>query len=141
MRSEPLAPAPPEEMPKEDPKDEAQLRVLSIMYYVLGGLGLASAIFSAVLIGVLFFMARANNPEGVDQLTTMMLGLAATFVLMGFLSILQVLVGNWLRQRRHRAFILVMACLNLLSFPLGTALGIWTLIVMQRAGIRQSFNE
>ena len=50
-----------------------------------------------------------------------------------------ILSGIFLRQRRHRMFSLVVAGLNCLQIPFGTALGVFTLIVLLRESVRQSY--
>ena len=47
--------------------------------------------------------------------------------------------GFFLRQRRRRTFSLVMAGINCMNMPLGTVLGVFTVIVLLRESVRQAY--
>ena len=49
--------------------------------------------------------------------------------------------GRCLQQRRRHTFCVVMAALACLSVPLGTLLGVFTLIVLFRPGVKDLFAE
>lgn len=50
-----------------------------------------------------------------------------------------VLGGIFLRARRHRTFCLIVAGINCLHIPLGTVLGVFTLVVLLRDSVRDLF--
>jgi hypothetical protein len=54
-------------------------------------------------------------------------------------SILNFLCANWIRDRRHWVGIVVVSAINCLNIPLGIALGIFTLIVVNRPAVREQF--
>jgi hypothetical protein len=68
-----------------------------------------------------------------------------TFLFSRVLSLVIGVVGIWAAvslMRRNpdgRAIAIVAACIALLSFPLGTALGIYTLVVLLRQGSREAY--
>ena len=49
------------------------------------------------------------------------------------------LTGSSLKQRRRRTLCFVVACLMLPSFPLGTILGVFTIIVLRRPSVQELF--
>lgn len=49
--------------------------------------------------------------------------------------------GRCVQKRKHRVFVIVMGCLNLLSVPFGTALGIFTLIALNSEGAKREFGQ
>lgn len=63
----------------------------------------------------------------------MLLFALATAALSGF-------AGRSLSRRRHYVFCLVAAGLACLSFPLGTALGVFTFMVLQRPSVKALFG-
>src|SRR5262249_50607541 len=67
------------------------------------------------------------------------------YLFMGFILllglVLNVLSGVFLRQRRHRMFSLVIAGLNCFQIPFGTALGVFTIIVLSRESVRELYSE
>lgn len=50
------------------------------------------------------------------------------------------LAGRWLAEHRNWTFCLVVACLNMINQPLGTILGIFTLIVLLRPSVKVLFR-
>ena len=51
------------------------------------------------------------------------------------------LSGMFLRARRHRTFSMVIAAINCLHIPLGTLLGVFTLIVLGRESVRRMYLD
>ena len=63
----------------------------------------------------------------------MVIGLATTVAL--------VISGLGLRRRRRRTLSFVVACLICLNVPFGTALGVFTLIVLSRASVKALYDQ
>jgi hypothetical protein len=55
-------------------------------------------------------------------------------------AILNVASGFCLRARKGRMFSVVVAVINCLHIPLGTALGVFTIIVLLRASVRDLYE-
>jgi hypothetical protein len=55
-------------------------------------------------------------------------------------SVCNLLSGLWIRARRNRVFSLVVAGINCFQVPLGTALGIFTIIVLMRDSVRELYE-
>jgi hypothetical protein len=53
--------------------------------------------------------------------------------------VLNVLSGLFLWQKRNRVFSLVIGGLNCLQIPFGTALGVFTILVLSRDSVRQLY--
>ena len=53
---------------------------------------------------------------------------------------LQFLAGRFIALRRHRMFCLVIAGLICLWVPLGTALGVYTFVILTRPGVIEWFG-
>jgi Na+-driven multidrug efflux pump len=56
-------------------------------------------------------------------------------------GILTIVSGRNIGQRRARTFSLVVAGINCLWVPLGTALGVCTLIVLMRESVNKLYTE
>ena len=54
-------------------------------------------------------------------------------------GVLNLLSGMFLRNRQNRLFSLIVAGMNCLQFPFGTVLGVFTLIVLMRDSVRESY--
>jgi hypothetical protein len=57
------------------------------------------------------------------------------------IAVLQIYVGYSLSVQKNATLCLIVAVLSLLQFPLGTALGIFMLIVLNRATVQALFAE
>jgi hypothetical protein len=53
--------------------------------------------------------------------------------------VLNVLSALFLSQRKHRLFSLIIGALNCLQIPFGTALGVFTIIVLCRDSVREMY--
>jgi hypothetical protein len=53
--------------------------------------------------------------------------------------VLNLLSGLYLRAGKHRTFSIVVAALNCIHMPLGTVLGVFTLIVLLRDSMRERY--
>ena len=141
------SPPPP---PLPDP-DRDHLRLLSIFHYVLAGidlLGLAVLVGHYALMGLIFSNSAAwesaKNPPPFEPRDFMgvMLGF---YVVIGALvvgmTVLTLLSGIFIARRRNRMFSMTIAGINCLSFPFGTALGAFTLIVLMRDRVERLYRE
>lgn len=126
--------------------DLNHLKILSICFYVKAGLtALTSLIFSIyVIMGAVFMVADIPRKAG-DPPPEIMGGIFAVFgiVLMGIFLILAFLAfyaGRSLSKRKNYTFCLIIAGLVCLSMPLGTILGIFTIMVLMRDSVKAIFN-
>ena len=56
-------------------------------------------------------------------------------------GILNVISAFYLRTHKHRTFSLIVAGLNCVHLPLGTVLGIFTIIVLVRDSVRKAYHD
>lgn len=134
-------------------RDRDHLRLLSIFHYVLGGIGIAlSSIFIIhVIMGLVIFInpdvftsSNAANapPPPPRELGLVFVAIGSLIILGGWtLGTLTILSGRKISQIRARTFSLVMAGINCLGFPFGTALGVCTLIVLMRESVSKLYAE
>lgn len=84
----------------------------------------------------------ATAPEIPDELLWFM---GAIYLVMGSLLIAQcvcnILSGLWIAKRKKRMFSFIVAGINCMFFPLGTALGVFTFVVLSRLGIAAVYEE
>ena len=128
--------------------DGEHLRVLAICHFVAAGLAFIALAFSLlyfVMIHAMFDNPEmwAKSPQGPPPVAVV--GFFRLFVGVFVLWFLVSAVGNvlsglFLRARRHRIFSMVIAGLNCLHIPLGTALGIFTIIVLERPSVHQLYE-
>jgi len=119
--------------------DEEHLKVLSIAYWVWGGLVGAYALLMAAyftFLGFLFSSLGQGKDAPPRELLWVFFGVAVfILVLAGTVSALQILTGFWIRQRRHRVASMVVAGFTCLSVPMGTLLGVFSFVVLLRPSV------
>ena len=127
-------------------RDEEQLRLLSIFHYVVAGLAGLFALFPIfhLVLGLVFILAP-NTLAGKGEPPPPFIGwifvvFAAAFIALGWVFAGFVFtVGRFLARRKHYLFCLVMASVECLFMPLGTVLGVFTIIVLMREPVKQLF--
>ncbi len=131
-------------------KDRDQLKILFTCHYVWAALILLQGI-SFTLIGSQFFnmqrqaaqmtLSAATSPEPTFGLTP---ALPATFFVIAFILTIALAIGNilsasFIKANKNRTFSFIIAILNFFSFPIGSALGIFTFVILSRDSIRDSY--
>ncbi len=102
--------------------------VISILWIVSGSLGILIAIFI-----FWFFWAITIIPDMGNEVSYI-LRLIATwgFIFLAVFSVPEIIGGIGLLKRKEwgRILVLVVSFFNLISFPLGTALGVYSFIIL-----------
>jgi len=65
---------------------------------------------------------------------------AALFLFVFVYGILLIIAGINLRKKTKRIFSLVVGCMALISFPFGTALGVFSIIVLTRNSVLELYS-
>lgn len=129
--------------------DVDHLNLLSIFHFVVAGLALMGilvmagegAMFHYMLDNPDFWKAQ-KQPGPPPEFFNMFVWMFAFFGLWFLVSgILNVMSGVFLRQRKHQTFSLAVAGLNCLHIPLGTVLGVFTIIVLMRQSVTELYEE
>jgi hypothetical protein len=148
-RPRPLPSASPPEAATQDQqrRDREQLKLLSIFHFVFGGLALVGIGFLCVHYAIMHTVF--SNPEMWKSQKEAMPPKAFLdafiwfYLFMGVMLlaglVLNVLSGLFLWQKRHRVFSFIIGGLNCLQIPFGTALGVFTIIVLSRDSVRQLY--
>ena len=118
------------------------LRVLAIFHFIVGGLYGLYIAFTGAMTGVMGYLTTLVPPSGPGSapppevqktimLVTMGIGGGILFLALAYAG-LTIWSGVCILRRRSRYFSLVMASVNLLAFPFGTALGIFAFILLRK---------
>lgn len=130
-------------------KDSEHVKLLSIFHFIFAGLALVGIAF--LFLHYFAMNAVFSNPAlwksqpGAGPPPQEFFAIFRWFyVVFGILLVVgglaNVLSGLFLRQRKHRIFSLIVGGLNCLQVPFGTALGVFTIIVLLRDSIRESYE-
>jgi hypothetical protein len=80
-------------------------------------------------------------PELMKGMGIMVMGFGLIFMLLGLgFAFASYLTGRFLARRQHHTFCIVVSAIDCLSFPIGTLLGVFTLIVLFRPSVKQLFT-
>ena len=127
--------------------DKSHLGTLAVLHFVGAGLALLGLAF--VFVHFAFMNTVFNNPElWKEAKNPPPAGLFDAFrwfyVLFGgwyaTSLVLNFLAGLYLRAQKHRVFCFVVGAFNCVHIPLGTVLGIFTIIILARDSVRLSFE-
>jgi hypothetical protein len=139
--------SPPPVVPNPVDRDAEHLRILSICWYILAALqalGGCVAMFYVVF-GLAFGLLIASSGKSDDAAAGGVFG--GFFVCLGVfilllvwgLAFLNYKVGQSLALRKNSTLCMVMAILCCMWIPIGTLLGVFTLVVLSRPAVKASF--
>jgi hypothetical protein len=120
-----------------------QLNLLSILHNLVAALWVVVAFFPITYLGIGLDIIEGRF-NGVPEMTdtfgwSVILWSTASVVLSVVMAVTTFFAGWRLAQRRARPFCLWVAAVNCFFFPFGTALGIFTLVVLSRPEAREAF--
>ena len=121
-------------------QDEQHLKLLTIFHYVVGGL---TALFTCIFF-IHLFIGVAMLTGAIDDAPTfiglMFVVMAIVFITFGWtLAVCIIIAGSNLAKRKLYMFCLVIAAISCINTPLGTVLGIFTIIVLMRPSVKELF--
>ena len=127
--------------------DLEQVKVLSVCHFV--GVGLAALGLLMLYGHYMFFTRMISNPDlwkgaaapPPEMFAPMrwLYGVGATLV--AGTGILNFFGARSLRAKKNRLFTIGVAIVNCFWFPLGTALGVFTIIVLARESVQALYRE
>jgi len=127
-------------------EDRDQLRLLSIFHYILGGLFALFGCFPIihVTLGLAIVSGATSGPGGPGPPPAVgwlfvAIGGVIMLVLWALAGCL-LFAGRCLATQKAYTFCFVVACLSCLQMPLGTLLGVFTIIVLVRPSVKALFE-
>lgn len=122
--------------------DLDRLARLRLLYSAVYGVLSVLAFSLSYRLFAWLFSADASLPQDREQTE---LFIAVVWLVLGVLAAFHgtwaILSVRWIRQRVHRKWIEAAACMDIMSFPIGTWIGIQTLRIVQRPEIRSVFKD
>lgn len=118
------------------------LDILAVFHYVNGALSLFFTLFILAFLGIGLGAATGWGGnwemEPGCSITAIMLFI---FILVGGYGVLNLIAGRALQTRSNYVMVLVTAAVNCLNVPLGTLLGIFTLVLLSDPTVRPIFDH
>lgn len=129
-------------------QDTEHLRLLSIFHYVVAGIVAMCSLLPMLHIAMgIAIVAGTFDELGQNAAPPpaifgwMIVGVSAFFIVCGLaMAIVVAMAGQRIQQNRSHTFCLVVAGLECLFTPIGTALGVFTFIVLSRPSVKELFN-
>ncbi len=130
-------------------QDEQHLRLLSIFHYIVGGFTALIACFPLIHLGLglamLFSPEFFSGKPGEQPPPAIIGGLficvgGLLFLAWQALAVSTILSGRFLARRKRYWFVFVIACLQCVLFPFGTALGVFTIVTLSRESVKELFK-
>lgn len=129
-------------------QDEQYLSILSIFHYVVGGLKALFACVPFIYFGMGWVMILAPVFSGdAEALPVTLVGavfvvVAGLLILAGWaLAVCMIYAGRCLAERKRYTFCLIIAGIECILVPLGTILGIFTILVLTRPSVKEKFSS
>lgn len=126
---------------------DRHLRNLSLLHYGLGGLLALLATLPLAHAVIEIAMSFAPHAPGGDEaepaaVNSVFIAGSIFILLLGWgVAGATAYAGHCLASRKHHAFCLSIAALNLGFVPIGTALGLYSFFILLRPSVRALFTE
>lgn len=121
------------------------LNTLSILHYVYGalicllGFGLLAIVGLGSFLNSDFILERSQEPPPPELGQIFQIFGWVAFVIVEVWGILVISSGRWIAKGKNRIGSMVIAGFCCLSFPLGTALGIFTFVVLANEEVKRVY--
>lgn len=126
-------------------KEQSHLEMLAVFHYVWGGLNLLCGAMPLIYVpfGIMGLMGKL--PDSPDEPPTFVWWFVIAMGVVGAvaswaIAILVLIAGRQLNRARGWVYCLVIAILECLSMPLGTILGVFTIIALSKPEIKALFD-
>jgi len=127
-------------------RDDEHLKLLAIFHYVFAGFAALMGLFPMLHVALGIALASGKLKDQTtgrtppEEIGWLIAGFAGVIVVIGLsFAALTAFAGRSLQQRRRHTFVLVVAGLMCLCMPIGTVLGVFTIVVLSRDSVRQQF--
>lgn len=129
----------------QNKQDEDQLNMLMIFYYIVAALnlmGICLGAFYAFFFPAMIASAPRSQTDGALPAAGIFVGFGLFLMVLSVaIAALNYFAGKAIKERRSQTLVFVAAGLNCLNFPFGTALGIFTFIVLSRPSVKALFTS
>lgn len=127
-----------------DPISETHdhLKLLGIFYYLIALMAVPALILLFSQGWVFDWMMKEAQAQGAeDSIEPLFRAAQVSLILLAIVHLIAwIYVGNCFRKHKHHTLCIVAAAFSCLSFPLGTVLGVFSLIVLTKPAAKTLFG-
>lgn len=124
------------------PADRDHLKILSICFYVYGGLQCLGFLFGVAVYAVVVIGAGSGWIRMSDVETGVFMAVGGCVSCLSLVAVvLHFMAAGALKRRQRFVLIMVAAVLACLNLPLGTVLGVFTIVVLMRPTVKAAFGR
>jgi hypothetical protein len=130
-------------------QDLQQLKLLSIFYYIWGGLACLGAVIGAISL-IVAGGAMSSLPPSSSEDAQSQAVMGPVFIVLGIVVLIAGLIygilaimagGKFKKHQGGYVFCLVVSIITCItSFPIGTALGIYAIVILMRPTVKALFR-
>jgi hypothetical protein len=128
--------------------DDEHLKILSLFYYILGGINAFFAFIPCIhmSIGLMLILMSSSMHNKPGEPPAAVIGVMLLFIgvfiflLLAGMAALKIAAGRCIAKRKNKALIYITAALSCLSIPFGLVLGIFTFVVLSRPTVMEQFS-
>jgi len=125
-------------------QEEASLNLLGTLHIIMG---ILTALFACIpifhlVIGIIMLTSGINGADQAPRtIAFAFIILASLIILVGWvLAILIIMAGIKLKNRKSYQFCTIIAFVECLIMPLGTVLGVFTIITLSKEPVKELFS-
>jgi hypothetical protein len=127
-------------------EDEKQLRLLSQLHFVgavlAGAIPLGGLLYCAMGIAIVLGKFPGSPPTHGEPFGWVAVGIGMFVCLLGAVAVgLNLVTARSLRDRKRHTLCLLTSGLNCMHVPLGTLLGVFTIVVLCRPAVSAAFRS
>lgn len=135
-------------MEQTNNKDREHLKLLSIFHYIVGGIVGVTFVFpfivQAGIISLIFSSPEVPESNGTlppPEFGGIFFITGLVFLLIGLIvTVCLIASGRFLAKRKRYWFSFTIACIECLFTPIGTVLGVFTIIVLSRDSVKALYE-
>jgi MFS family permease len=130
-------------------RDEEHLNLLSVFNYIFGGLGIFGSLFPLIYVGLGIFFVLGGSELLDTPMDPEMAFMGWFFIAFGFVffvillgaAVCGLLSGRFISKRANYMYSFILACIQCAFSPLGTILGVFTIIVLSRETVKTEYEN
>ena len=122
------------------------LNLLSIFCFIFGGLTIFASFILLIYVGILSFFINNSETNNNINFSDFPIGiiygvLIALFFVVVILGVLFIIAGLKMRKKQNRVFSMVIGIIAMISFPLGTVLGVFSIIILSKDSVIRQYKD